>query len=242
MEWTPEVLQNKLYVVPTPIGNRGDITVRALHILRHAALIACEDTRRTGLLLKAYEIVPRRLLRCDAHTETRCAEEILHVLQSGASVALVCDAGTPGIADPGTRVIQRVLQAGYELSVLPGAVALVPALVGSGLPTQPFVFWGFLPARGSARRQRLADVVACPWTSVLYEAPHRLLRLLEELQSLCSPQRRLCIARELTKLHEEFLRGTVAECAHMLRQRASIRGECVLILEGYRREGNADHL
>lgn len=242
MEWTPEALQNKLYVVPTPIGNRGDITLRALHILHHVTAIACEDTRHTGLLLKAYGITPRRLLRCDAHTEARCAEEILHMLQSGASVALVSDAGTPSIADPGARIIERVLQAGYELTVLPGAVALIPALVGSGLPTQPFVFWGFLPARGSARRQRLAEIAACPWTSVLYEAPHRLLRLLEEFQSFCSPHRRLCIVRELTKLHEEFLRGTLADCIQLLRQRPSIRGECVLILEGYHREGAADHL
>ncbi len=242
MEWTPEPLQNKLYVVPTPIGNRGDITVRALHILRTVAAIACEDTRRTGLLLKAYGIVPRRLLRCDEHAESRCADEVVRLLQTGESVALVCDAGTPGISDPGAALIRRVIAAGYELTVLPGATALIPAVVGSGLPAQPFVFWGFLPVRGSARQRRLADIAACPWTSVLYEAPHRLLRLLTDLQHVCSPERRVCIARELSKLHEEYLRGTLAECLQQLQQRPSIRGECVVVVEGCTREGHADKL
>jgi 16S rRNA (cytidine1402-2'-O)-methyltransferase len=240
VQWTPEPLQNKLYVVPTPIGNRGDITLRALHVLHHVAAIACEDTRHTGLLLKAYGIVPRRLVRCDEHRESHCADALLQLLAQGESVALVCDAGTPGISDPGVQLIRRVLSAGYEVTVLPGAVALVPALVGSGLPTQPFVFWGFLPARGSQRRERLAEIASCPWTSVVYEAPHRLVRLLEELQPLCSPQRRLCIARELSKLHEEYLRGSLQECLQQLRQRPRIRGECVLVLEGYRREGHPD--
>ncbi|GBD06975.1 Ribosomal RNA small subunit methyltransferase I [bacterium HR21] len=240
MEWTPEILANKLYVVPTPIGNRGDITLRALHILRSVAVIACEDTRRTGLLLKAYGIVPRRLLRCDEHTESRCAQEVLQLLARGESVALVSDAGTPGLCDPGGELIRRVLEAGHEVSVLPGASALIPALVGSGLPSHPFLFWGFPPQRGNARHRRLAEIAACPWTSVLYEAPHRLQRLLEELHVLCSPQRRICIARELSKFHEEYLRGTVAECLQELQRRPRIRGECVVVLEGARRERDAD--
>jgi len=242
VQWTPEPVQNKLYVVPTPIGNRGDITLRALHILRSVSAIACEDTRHTGQLLKAYGIIPRRLLRCDEHTEVQCAETILQLLRNGDSVALVSDAGTPGISDPGSFLIRRVVESGYSLTVLPGAVALIPALVGSTLPTQPFVFWGFLPARGSARQQRLADIAACPWTSVLYEAPHRLLRLLEELCRLSASHRRVCIARELSKLHEEFLRGTLAECYQLLQQRQPLRGEYVLILEGCRREGNPHHI
>ncbi len=240
MEWTPETLTNKLYVVPTPIGNLGDITVRALHILRSVAAIACEDTRRTGLLLKAYGIVPRSLFRCDEHTEARCSAKILRLLAAGESVALVSDAGTPGISDPGRGLIERVLTAGYEVSVLPGAAALIPALVGSGLSPQPFVFWGFPPQRGSARRERLVEIATCPWTSVVYEAPHRLHRLLEELHELCSPQRRICIARELSKAHEEYLRGTLAECLQEVRRRARIRGECVIVLEGRSRERTAD--
>lgn len=240
MEWTPEALSNKLYVVPTPIGNRGDITLRALHILRSVAAIACEDTRRTGLLLKAYGIIPRRLLRCDEHAEPRCAYEVLRLLAHGESVALVSDAGTPGLCDPGTELIRHTLEAGYAISVLPGATALIPALIGSGLPTHPFLFWGFPPQRGTARQRRLAEIAACPWTSVLYEAPHRLLRLLEELQPLCSPERRICIVREISKLHEEYLRGTLAECLQHLKHRPQIRGECVVILEGVRRERDAD--
>ncbi|MEN3026097.1 MAG: 16S rRNA (cytidine(1402)-2'-O)-methyltransferase [Chlorobiota bacterium] len=232
MEWTPEPLQNKLYVVPTPIGNRGDITLRALHVLHNAEAIACEDTRRTGLLLKAYGIVPRRLLRCDEHTETRCAAELLRLLQEGKSVALVSDAGTPGISDPGARLIRQVLEAGYGITVLPGPTALIPALVGSGLPPQPFVFWGFPPVRGSQRRERLEAIAACPWTSVIYEAPHRLLLLLRDLVELCSPDRRVCIARELSKFNEEYLRGTLAECCRILEQRPRIQGECVVILQG----------
>ncbi|MCS7170555.1 MAG: SAM-dependent methyltransferase, partial [Candidatus Kapabacteria bacterium] len=134
MEWTPEPLQNKLYVVPTPIGNRGDITLRALNVLRHAAAVACEDTRHTGLLLRAYGIVPRRLLRCDEHAELRCAAELLRLLQAGEGVALVCNAGTPGISDPGAAVVRQVLSAGHSITVLPGATAIIPAVVGSGLP------------------------------------------------------------------------------------------------------------
>jgi 16S rRNA (cytidine1402-2'-O)-methyltransferase len=242
LEWKPEALGNRLYIVPTPIGNRGDITLRALHVLHNADAIACEDTRHTGQLLKSYGIVPRQLIACHEHNERRCAVRIGQLLQQGKSVALLSDAGMPGISDPGFLVVRHVLGLGYEVTALPGASALLPALVGSGLPPQPFAFWGFLPARGSARREWLQRVVRFPWTSVLYEAPHRLLRLLEELLALGMAERPMCLARELTKLHEEFLRGSVGVLYEQLRQRPRIYGECVIVLAGSGSEGTADHL
>jgi 16S rRNA (cytidine1402-2'-O)-methyltransferase len=198
-----------LYLVATPIGNLEDITLRALRTLAQCDLIAAEDTRRTGALLSHFRI-SKRMVSCFEHNERRRSEEILHALAGGATVALVSDAGSPGISDPGERLVAAVLGAGFRVEAVPGACALVAALTASGLPTDEFHFVGFLPHKSGQRRRRLESLRSTPGTLVLYESPYRVERLLGELVDLY-PARRVALARELTKLHEEFLRGTPAE-------------------------------
>jgi 16S rRNA (cytidine1402-2'-O)-methyltransferase len=225
-----------LYLVATPIGNLGDITLRALDVLRRVDRIACEDTRQTQKLLNHFEI-STPTVSCHQHNEHQRAAEIITALQAGGRIAVVSDAGMPGISDPGGWLTAEAVAAGITVIPIPGANAALSALVASGLPTDEFHFIGFLPEKAGARRTRLealaAEVqrnqVVC--TMVFYEAPHRILETLSDLESAFAPAIRVVLARELTKIHEEFLRGTAAEIRGNLSSRDRIRGEIVLLVE-----------
>lgn len=217
-----------LVVVATPIGNLDDLSPRARAALAGADLVACEDTRRTGRLLELTGIGRRPLLRVDDHTEGSSAAELVRRLTAGERVVLVTDAGTPAIADPGQRMVRAVLDAGLDVTVVPGPSAPLAALVASGLPTARFVFEGFLPRRGQARRRRLAEVAAESRTTVLLESPHRLAATLADLSQACGPDRQVAVARELTKLHEEVVRGPVGAVASEIGETA--RGEVVVVV------------
>lgn len=221
-----------LYLIATPIGNLEDITLRALRLLRQADVVACEDTRHTRKLLAHYGIA-RPLVSYHEHNEVVRAKELLARLEAGQSVALVSDAGTPLISDPGYRLVCGALAAGIPVVPIPGPSAVLAALAGSGLPVAAFHFAGFLPAKRSDRLKALASLRDEQATLVFYEAPHRILETLEDLESTLGP-RRVVLARELTKLHEEFLRGTAAEIRQALASRPAIRGECTLVVEGAR--------
>jgi 16S rRNA (cytidine1402-2'-O)-methyltransferase len=214
-------------LVATPIGNLGDLSPRSIETLAAAELICCEDTRRTGRLLQAAGVSGKRLAVCNEHTERRCAGEVVAVLARGGDVALVTDAGTPGISDPGELLVRAVLDAGYEVSTVPGPAALVAALVSSGLPTARFVFEGFLPRGGPQRRRRLGEIAGEQRTVVLYEAPHRVLRTLGDLAEACGPDRPVVVARELTKLYETVVRGTLGTV-----DVGEPRGEYVVVIGG----------
>lgn len=217
-----------LYVVATPIGNLEDITYRALRTLREAGLIACEDTRHTRKLLDHYGI-EGKLVSYHEHNEAERAQELVEKLRQGISVAQVSDAGMPGISDPGYRLIRLAIEHGIRVVPLPGPSAVVAALAGSGLPTDAFEFRGFLPARSGQRRTALEHVRGTEDTVIFYEAPHRILDSLQDIVAVLGPARPLVIARELTKLHEEFLRGPAAELAAQLRHR-ELKGEITLLI------------
>jgi len=216
-------------LVATPIGNLGDLAPRAVEALRDADAIACEDTRRTGLLLQRSGVSRPRLLRADEHEERAAATEVVRLLGEGLTVAVVTDAGTPGVSDPGALLVRAALDAGHDVACVPGPTAAVTALVVSGLATDRWVMEGFVPRTGAGRATRIAEIAAERRTVVLYEAPHRLQRTLADLASACGADRRVCIARELTKLHEELWRGTLGEAAS---RTTAPRGEYVLVVEG----------
>ena len=223
-----------LYLVATPIGNLGDITLRALDVLRRADRIACEDTRQTQKLLNHFEITTPTV-SCHQHNERQRAAELVEALKAGGRIALVSDAGMPGISDPGTWLVTEAVTAGIPVIPIPGANAALSALVASGLPTSEFHFIGFLPEKAGARRTKLEVLAAesreTPQTLIFYEAPHRILDALADLQSVWGPQLRVVAARELTKIHEEFLRGAVADVRQELTSRDRIRGEFTLLVE-----------
>jgi 16S rRNA (cytidine1402-2'-O)-methyltransferase len=225
-----------LYLVATPIGNLGDITLRALDVLRSADLIACEDTRQTQKLLNHFQITTPTI-SCHQHNERQRASELMQALQTGSRIAVVSDAGMPGISDPGSWLTAEAIASGVAVIPIPGANAALSALVASGLPTGEFYFLGFLPEKAGARRTRLEELAAevqnagAPRTLVFYEAPHRILETLADLESVFGPAVRAVLARELTKIHEEFLRGTVAEARSDLAGRDRIRGEITLLVE-----------
>ncbi len=221
----------QLVLVATPIGNLGDMAPRAVEALRTAALICCEDTRRTGKLLAHTGITGVRMAVTNEHTERARVAEVLDLLGDGRTVVLVSDAGTPGISDPGERLVAAAIDAGYTVSAVPGPAAFVMALIVSGFDTRRFVFEGFLARSGAERHQRLAEVAGEQRTVMLYEAPHRMVRTINDLAAACGPARRVVMARELTKLHEEIWRGTLAEAARQLAGREP-RGEYVIVIEG----------
>lgn len=223
-------MSGALVLVATPIGNLGDLSPRAVAALRDAALICCEDTRRTGRLLAHAGIEDVRLRRVDDHTEVAAVDEVLGLLSAGADVAVVTDAGTPGVSDPGSRLVAAVLEAGYRVTTVPGPVAAVAALVASGFPTDRFVFEGFLPRKGRDREARLAQIAAERRTVIVYESPKRIGATLAELAAAAGADRRAVVAREITKLHEEFARGTLAALAE--RYAVIPKGEVVLVIEG----------
>lgn len=218
-----------LVLVATPIGNLGDMSPRAIEALRSAAIVCCEDTRRTGRLLQHAGVTAQRLVVINDHTEVARAGDVIAALAQGGDVALVTDAGTPGISDPGERLVRAVLDAGFAVTAVPGPSAAVMGLVVSGLPTARFAFEGFLPRSGGERRSRLADVAAERRTVVLYEAPHRIVRTVADLASACGSERAVVLARELTKLHEDVWRGSLGDAASHLSE-TEPRGEYVVVL------------
>ena len=231
-----------LYLVATPIGNLGDITLRALDVLRKVDRIACEDTRQTQKLLNHFQIATPTV-SCHQHNELSRATELIAAIKRGSAIALVSDAGVPGISDPGSWLAGAAIAAGVPVFPIPGANAALSALVASGLPTAEFHFLGFLPEKAGARRTRLealadelrqqphAPAHASGRTLIFYEAPHRILETLADLEAVWGAGLRVALARELTKIHEEFLRGTVAEVRRDLAGRDRIRGEITLVVE-----------
>lgn len=219
----------RLDIVPTPIGNLKDITERALEVLRSADLILAEDTRTTGNLLRHFSI-DRPLRAFHLHNEHRAVNAIVEQIKSGMNYALCSDAGTPAISDPGFLLVRACVEAGVDVSCLPGATAFVPALVVSGLPCDRFVFEGFLPHK-KGRQKRLQALLEDERTVVLYESPHRIIKLLNELVKYECSERKIALCRELTKLHEEIFRGTVSDALSHFNDKAP-RGEFVVVLEG----------
>jgi len=223
----PALQPATLYLVATPIGNLEDITLRALRVLRECDVVAAEDTRRTGQLLKHFGI-SRPLLSYFQFNEARRSEEIIERLRRGEKVALVTDAGSPGISDPGERVVKAAIAAGLRIEPVPGACALVAGLTASGLPTEEFHFIGFLPHKSGQRRNQLAALQDVRGTLVFYESPYRIEKLLGELSEVY-PERHVVLARELTKKFEEYLRGTPGELLGVARKR-SLKGEFIVLV------------
>lgn len=222
-----------LYLVATPIGNLGDITLRALDVLKRVDRIACEDTRQTQKLLNHFQIATPTE-SCHEHNEHERAAGLIEALKAGVRIAVVTDAGMPGISDPGSWLASAAIAAGIPVFPIPGANAALSALVASGLPTDEFHFLGFLPEKAGARRTRIETLAAAgneAGTLVFYEAPHRILDTLADLESVFGPDLRIVVARELTKVHEEFLRGTVADVRRELASRDRIRGEITLLVQ-----------
>lgn len=218
-----------LYLVATPIGNLEDITLRALRVLRSVDRIACEDTRQTQKLLNHFEI-RTPTVSYHLHNENVRAEELTAELKQGARIAVVSDAGTPGIADPGGQIAEAAIAAGINVFPIPGANAAISGLIASGLPTDQFIFHGFLPAKAGQRKTVLEGLTRGKLTHVFYEAPHRILDTLADIETTFGAAQHVVVARELTKLHEEFLRAPVGELRSQFASRPSIRGEIVLML------------
>ena len=219
----------RLLLVATPLGNLGDITVRSLEALRSADAVLCEDTRRTGLLFKLLGI-NAPLQPYHAHNEHAVLTRVVEQIRNGRTIVLVSDAGTPGVSDPGFLLVRALLEQGLEVDVLPGPTALIPALLLSGFPCDRFVFEGFLPLK-KGRKTRIESLRSESRTVVLYESPHRILRTLGDLKTALGPERRACLARELTKLHQETLRLSLGELEAACTQRPP-KGEMVLVIEG----------
>ena len=225
-----DIHPGELVLVSTPIGNLGDLSPRAIAALQGAALICCEDTRHSGKLLSHAGISGVRMAIANEHTEAARVHQVLGLLTEGRSVAVITDAGTPGISDPGEHLVRAAIDAGFIVSAVPGPAAFVMALVVSGFDTTRFTFDGFLPRGGPERRARIAELATEHRTAILYEAPHRIARTVDDLAGTLGPQRRIVLARELTKLHEEVWRGTLAEAAVHLAERDP-RGEYVVVIE-----------
>ena len=226
---------SKLYLVPTPIGNLEDITLRAIRILKEVDLILCEDTRKTSILLKHYQIA-NQIKSHHKFNEHKTLSQVMHDLKSGKNIALVTDAGTPSISDPGFLIIRECIANQIEVECLPGPVALIPALVNSGFPTDSFCFEGFLPHK-KGRQTRLKQLSEEKRTIVLYESSHRLLKTLGQLAEYMGQDRKISISRELTKIHEETRRGSISELIEHYETRA-VKGELVIILGP--KSGNPD--
>ncbi len=217
----------KLYLVPTPIGNLEDITLRALRILKEVSLILAEDTRTTGKLLKHYDI-QNKLQAYHIHNEHKALERIIQRLVDGEEMALVSDAGTPSVSDPGFLLVRECVKKGIQVETLPGATAFVPALVNSGFPSDRFFFEGFLPHK-KGRQTRLKELAQLTHTLIIYESPHRLVKTLEQLIEFLGQERPVAVSRELTKIHEETIRGTLAE-VHAFYKDKTVKGEIVIVV------------
>jgi 16S rRNA (cytidine1402-2'-O)-methyltransferase len=236
-----------LYLVATPIGNLGDITLRALDTLRNVDRIACEDTRQTQKLLNHFQIA-KPTVSCHEHNEHTCATELIQNIKAGKAIALVSDAGTPAVSDPGSYLVREAIAAGVAVIPIPGANAAISALIASGLPAEDFHFLGFLPEKAGARRtflENLADDARTDpressRTLIFYEAPHRILETLLDIEQTWGGLLNAVVARELTKLHEEFVRGTVVEVRKELASRDRVRGEITLLVEAPRPASSPD--
>ncbi len=224
-------IEPALYVVSTPIGNLEDITLRALRILKHVSVVACEDTRKTSRLIRHYDI-KTPLVSCHEHNEIKRSEELVKKIQAGKAVALVSDAGTPSISDPGFRFVGRAVALGVKVIPIPGVSAAVAALSVSGLSTDSFVFVGFPPKKQGRRRTILESLSGDKRTLIFYESPHRIVRFLKELLAVFGV-RVASLSREITKLHEEHVRGSLDELLDVFEKRESIKGEITLIVSGY---------
>ncbi len=223
-------MTGSLVLVGTPIGNLGDLSPRAVEALASADLVCCEDTRRTGRLLEHAGLQGVRLRRVDEHTEAAAVTHVLELLTGGALVAVVTDAGMPALTDPGGRLVAASAEAGHNVTVVPGPSAGLAALAISGLPAGRFCFEGFLPRKGKARAERLEQIAREGRTTVVYESPHRLRSSLEDLSEACGPSRRGVVARELTKMHEEVARGSLADLCQWAA--GPVKGEVVIVIEG----------
>lgn len=222
----------RLFVVATPLGNLEDVTLRALRVLGEVDVVACEDTRQSAKLLQRHGIRAARLVSLHAHNEASRAERLVESLLGGAQVAVISDAGTPCVSDPGERLVTSCVAAGIEVVAVPGPSAAIAALSVSGLPTGAFRFEGFLPRSQGERRARLEQLGGQPATLILYESPRRVVGLLEDVVTVLGEERRVCVARELTKVHEEVLRGSAAEVLEALRDREAVLGELTVLVEG----------
>lgn len=220
---------SKLYLVPTPIGNLEDITLRAIRILKEVDMVYAEDTRTSGNLLRHLGI-EKPMQAFHIHNEHQQAERIAEHIASGTTAALLTDAGTPGISDPGFMLVRECLRQGVEVECLPGPTAFVPALINSGLPAERFIFEGFLPHK-KGRETKIRNIAEYPYTSILYESPFRLVKTLQQLIEVCGGERRVSVARELTKIHEENVRGTLEEVCSYFSSK-EVKGEIVIVLEG----------
>lgn len=219
----------KLYIVPTPIGNLEDITLRAIRVLKEVDVILAEDTRKSGILLKHLNI-DKKMFAHHQHNEHKTVELISERIANGEKIALITDAGTPGISDPGFLLIRECIAKGIEVECLPGATAFVPALVNSGLPSDTFCFEGFLPQK-KGRQTKIKALIHEPRTIILYESPHRLVKALEQFIEFFGPSRNASVSRELTKLFEENKRGTLQELLEHFKSK-TIKGEIVIVIEG----------
>ena len=225
----PGKAMSKLYLVPTPIGNLGDITLRAIEVLKEVDLVLAEDTRKSGILLKHFQI-SKPVYSHHKFNEHRTIETLVQRLMGGTSIALITDAGTPGISDPGFLLVRACIKEGILVESLPGPTAFVPALVNSGLPCEKFVFEGFLPQK-KGRQKRLTELATETRTMVLYESPYRLVKTLSQMAEHFGPDRKGSVSRELTKIHEETVRGTLEELAQHYSQ-GTVKGEIVIVVEG----------
>lgn len=224
--------ENALYLIPTPIGNLDDITIRSLKLLREVDILLCEDTRVTGSLLKKYDI-KQKLISCHEYNEDSIKYDVVKYIQDGLKVGLVTDQGSPIISDPGFRVVQEVIDNGYSVIGLPGATAFVPALISSGIAPSKFLFYGFLNSKNSKQKQELEALKLYPYTMIFYEAPHRIINTLENMRKIFG-NRHISLSREISKLYEEIYRGTIDE---VLGNFDKLKGEFVLIVEG-----NTEHV
>jgi 16S rRNA (cytidine1402-2'-O)-methyltransferase len=222
-------LKAGIYLIPTPIGNLDDITLRAIKILKAADIIACEDTRTTGQLLKLLEINHGKMVSFHEHNEIQRIEELIKAAEDGSIVALVSDAGSPGISDPGYRLVNIARKSDVYVTALPGATAFVPALTASGFPTDAFVFLGFPPAK-KGRKTFLEKLINYDLTIILYESPHKIIKLIEEIIILHGADIDICIAREISKIYEEFIYGTAEHVLTQLKNKSSIKGEFVVVI------------
>lgn len=229
--------ENNLYLIPTPIGNLDDITIRSLNLLKEVDIVLCEDTRVTGSLLKKYDI-KKKLISCHEYNEDIVKKEVVQYLQDGKKIGLVTDQGSPIISDPGFRVVEEVIKNDLNVIGLPGATAFVPALIASGISPSRFLFYGFLNAKQGKQKQELTALKYLPYTIIFYEAPHRLKETLENMLEILG-NRKICLARELSKIYEEYYRGTITE---ILNDTENIKGEMVLIVEGNTEKIDYDNL
>lgn len=220
----------KLFIVPTPIGNLGDMTFRAVEVLKQADYILAEDTRTSGHLLRHFDI-SKPMISHHKFNEHKSLQAVVDRLKAGQTIALVSDAGTPSISDPGFLVVRECVANDIEVECLPGATAMIPALVNSGFPSDRFCFEGFLPAK-KGRQKRWSELAEETRTVVLYESPHKLVKTLQEILAFFGENRRVAVSRELTKLHEETVRGTIAEQVEEWKGRPAVKGETVIVIEG----------